>query len=330
MLIRADSLSYQWDESRSIRLRALARFRLTVNGDPEPRAFVRAVPVDDEAPEVRHRHVGQGVHVLYARPELAPLGPVALSVTGPGLRPSSFTLRLTSTLVDAGDLAISPVPIRVIGTVRSTDGALVPGASVTLADPRAGGPTPVALHTPVAQDHPIGARVEERTAVEGADLELQSEARAGQSYLRFADRGTLAAGDLVRFGPLERRSYARVRAQPSARQLVRLAADLVRGTAGPVRRVTLDPPSTSATLARPARRGDGILWLSTPLAGTLRVEDEVVQAGLPLVDGGFVLDGVADDVVIRAVATGFSQERPYVFRPHAPAAPIVSLVLKPE
>ncbi len=298
---------------RALRQRLVAHIRVIGTGPLDG----AAVALDRT--DVYVHAVGDGHYALATRGAsvsgASVSGQVTISVRAQGFRDAETTASLAPGLVvDVGTLVLSPNPVRICGSIASTDGAVVPGAVIEL-EGGTGAEHPLALRTPIGVDAASGTSVTSHLAVgTGSSLRLRGSARPGDHVLWVFDRSGVTPGALLRYG----RVYLRVSALPSSPELIELAAPIVRGIEAdvPVELVTLGPATSTTALARPARRGDGILWLTGPVgAGVVQLGGvaAVASPGLDVVDGDFVIDGVTWAVDLRAIATGMT---------HDPATPI--------
>jgi hypothetical protein len=234
-----------------------------------------------------------------------------LALAGPGLRPSALTVTVPTPAaapVDAGDVRMRPLPVRLQGRVtRQSDRTPVPGAVVTLVDdPHPPAPPTahvLALRQPLARAHLDGAEAQPLTPV-GPDRHLAAAAKPADQAVQLDDATGLAAGDLLLFDSPDAAPVAAVVA--AATPAVQLTGPLGVALPGGALARALRP-GAAAHLAGATDAGDGLVLVDTALAAAAVAIDagdvEVRYVGaLTDAQGYYHLDGVGRVTTVFAAA----------------------------
>lgn len=298
--------TYSWEGTRGKGWTARASFRFVVDGRPMLGARV-------QMHESRLALVGggasSGAHFVLAAPSGsgAPES-VVVSVDGEGVHARVFTIPLGPGFTDIGDLALRRLPTRVRGWALDPNDAVVPGTIVELLPEAGVHPTP--MQAPLGLASPTGVVEVFAAAATGSMTELVVPPRSGDTALRVLDRATAPVGAVLRHGPAGAHAYLTIRAHHSNPQMVLLDAPVVVAPSGPLERVVLAPAGPPTALAHAAEAGDGVLWLAHGRNGVLRLGQQVVETGLTVAAGRFLLGGVSRPVTLRASAPGYAMDRP--------------------
>jgi hypothetical protein len=220
-----------------------------------------------------------GLIVLAVDPATAPPLPAmfTLSLAEPGFRRTSVAVSFPANAtfpLTLPDLTLRRVPITLRGrVVTAAAGAPLASASVTLAPvPAVAGQTMIALGQLLATDVPAGTPVVgfALTSVGGAVpiKNVQANAARGATELTLDDRQNLTTGQILRIGPLGRRSLARI--------------------------AFVDPT--------PPLTGPGFVLLGPPLTATARQNDpaEPCTLGVAGLAGNSIGDAFAGEALVLA------------------------------
>jgi hypothetical protein len=192
--------------------------------------------------------------------------------------------------VEAPDVSLRPLPVRLQGRVMSTADPQPPVAGARIAsvdDPNP--PSPLTEHAVLLRQtvqfaHPVNTAVRARAlAPAGAAKQIAFDAAAADTTVTLGDRAGLGIGDILQFGAAQTarfrtiQSLAPLPANPALPGQVTLTGALgatyAQGTA--VQPMTAGAPGAAAHLARDADAGDGVLMLDTLLS------DEAVEINDP-------------------------------------------------
>ncbi|MEQ9495402.1 MAG: hypothetical protein RIT81_01055 [Deltaproteobacteria bacterium] len=284
--------------------------------------------VTTDRPDLVVKSGPDGVFGLVASSTRPVFGPVRVTVAAPGFASEVAVANLGTRPApyDVGAVTMWRRPVRLTGrVVDAITGVPIAGATVRLvADPAPiTAPTafPVGLASTLPRDVAAGTTFTVRSyAPTGAVHRVYRRSRATDDRVWLRDRSGLAVGARLAVG-VDRRRYFEVASlvgPPGANGQITLTApvgvELDEGTLLHREAPLLGPPPVAAvaTVAHPARRGDGVLFLTAPItSGSTAEIGGVVRAIAMRADaqGAFAFDGVRAGPVpiyVLAEAAGFA------------------------
>lgn len=297
-----------------------------ITGDP-----LAIFDVQADAPGAQAKTLAGGLFCLSGRaeiilPDTTIVHPVPLTIRATGYRDVSLIVNVPIAPVfpvDAGPIAMRPLPVRLQGRVTKdkAGGNPIPNAKIiSVDDPNP--PVPltdhfVVLRSPLQIAHASGVAVRERALSPTATVHpVALEALAGNRIVTLDNRAGINPGDIVRLGPEAQGDFGIVDALAPGPQDITLLRPLTHTLkiGAQVRRMTLGAPGVARQLNRSADAGDGVLILD----GVLNVETVEIDPAPGLVeyhalgalsdaDGFYRLDGIGRvrELHLTASAGGF-------------------------
>jgi hypothetical protein len=305
--------------------------------DADGRSLARDARISVDEPLLRVEFSDEG-YGLAGDPDVALADasiphPLVLVVTAPGYRDGLFNVTVPAlpTGPVVRHLALRRLPFeaggQVLGLVPGPAYAPVAGAFIDLIGPAGpGGELPLLLAQPLRRDPGPAATLRQRSLAAQPLRIAAVPAVAGDGQLVLADGGGVAAGQLLRFGPPERRHWAEVAEvlpdpdRPAPAALVRLVEPLAGSVAAGDTVAPFAPGAFTGPTAIPsgvAFAGEGVLWVDVlPTGGDVLA---LREAGLPHqyhdvgvtsgLDGDYALHGLARlgscDVTVAAAGYTF-------------------------
>lgn len=273
--------------------------RLTDDADGRPIAGEARIVVDDPLlrPEFSDDSYGIAGDPDVALADTTVPHNVTFIVSAPDYREDLFTVTVPAspTGPELRDITLRRLPASASGQVLGLTGGLKPtylpvgGATIDITGPTGpGGEKPLLLAQPLRRDPGLGS------TLQGLGLTLQPariaavDSRAGQTELVLVDGGGVAAGQLLRFGPPERRHWAEVAAivpdpvRPAPAALVTLVEPLAGSVGAGDSIEPFNAGAFAGAIATPqgaAFAGEAVLWVDTiPAGGDVLA---LREAGLP-------------------------------------------------
>ncbi len=297
--------------------------RGTVTDDADGRAMAREVTAVGTEPLVFSARSASEI-ALAGNPNLAftdPSSPtqvdVRLSADGYRETVQTVTIPAFPILPHETEFALRRLPVAILGRVFGrTPGPNptfdpVPGALVTITPtPAPTGERPLLLRQPLRQSPGAGATLRARMLAPATPLDTIAATAQGIAFVPVDDGTGVVAGQVVRFGPAHRRTYAEIRQviphpdRPAPASLIELTepfagpipsgAELERFTPGGF-------TGGAASPVGPAFAGESVIWLDVlPAVGDVIVVQEAGQPNryhdvdaLTGPAGDYLIDGLA-------------------------------------
>lgn len=295
----------------------------TVVDDADGRAIAREVSVASDEPFTIMAQSAREI-ALVGNPNVAFVDrsiPHAVTVT---LRAKAYrglteavTIPAFASLPHRHDFALRHLPITIKGRVfgrtagpNSTYDPL-PGARIALSPVAAsGGELPLLLRQRLRARPGAGATIRQRAITAQASLTAIADANAGDAFVAVADGTAVAAGQLLRVGPPQRRFYAEVTQviahpdRPAPAALLRLSEGLAGAipTDTVIERFVVGAFSGSTgNFVGDAYAGESMIWLDVlPASGGVLV---VQDGGQPdRYHDAHALTGPAGDYLVEGMA----------------------------
>lgn len=322
--------------------RCVVAGRLTDDADGRPIAREARIVVDEPLlrPEYSDDSYGLAGDPDVALADMTVPHNLTFIVSAPDYREGLFTVTVPASPTGpvVRDVALRRLPARVSGRVLGRTAGPNPtylpvaGALIDITGPTGpGGEKPLLLGQPLRRDPGPGATLRGRGLTAQPLRTAAADARSGQERLVLADGGGVVAGQLLRFGPPERRHWAEVADiipdpdRPAPAALVTLVEPLAGsvGAGDSVAPFAAGAFSGSVgTPQGPAFAGEALLWVDAIPAGG----DVVVlrEAGFPhqYYDRG-VFSGPGGDYEIHGFARLGSCEMTVTAAPFIPQMRVV-------
>ena len=267
--------------------RCVVTGRLTDDADGRPIAREARIVVDEPLlrPEYSDDSYGLAGDPDVALADTTISHNVTFIVSAPDYREGLFTVTVPASPTGpvVRDVALRRLPAvargQVLGRTAGPNPTYLPvaGARIDITGPTGpGGEKPLLLAQPLRRDPGPAATLRGRGLTAQPPRLAAADARSGQKQLVLADGGTVVAGQLLRFGPPERRHWAEVADivpdpdRPAPAALVTLVEPLA-GSVGAGDGV--EPFATgaftgsTATPQGPAFAGEAVLWVDAIPAG---------------------------------------------------------------
>ena len=259
----------------------------TLTDDADGRSLAREAQIIVDEPLLRVEYSDEG-YALAGDPDvaLADTGiphPLVLLVTAPGYRDGLFNVTVPAlpTGPVIRNLALRRLPAQargqVFGLAPGPAYAPIAGARIDLAGPVGpGGELPLLLAQPLRRNPGPAADLRMRSLAAQPLRVAAIPAVAGDPQFILADGGGVAGGQLLRFGPPERRHWAVVGDvlpdpdRPAPAALVRLVEPLAGSVAAGEAVAPFAPGAFTGPTATPAGlaySGEGVLWVDVVPAG---------------------------------------------------------------